>query len=165
MSAIFTDLELLYAATARCKCGAGVAYPLDHTASMELRAWLCASVLRGEVPEEHYSEHESFPWAMWKVREETSINNHGAHTTRPPGTVAKTVGSAVCGACQHQWESEPYVACGLGHHWDCGPCPKFGNDCGAGLVHHSSDKRPRIESRYRDVVFPLRAHPQQEKGE
>lgn len=163
----FTDRDLLYSATARCRCGSGLAYPLDPERARDLSAWACARLLRGEIPaNETYGardfmgavsapgpDHELFSWAFFKVREETSINNHGGHTTRPPGTIARTVGRAVCGRCQHTWESEPYSACGASRHWVSGPCPNCGNDCGAGNSWSSSDPRPRIEVRLRDVVL------------
>ena len=158
----FKDTELLYSATARCKCGAGLAYPLDHEHAMQLRAWVCSRVLKGEVEGVAHrawpfssgslGEHVAFDWAFYKVREETSINNDGAHSTRPAGTAAKTVGSATCPKCRHKWESEPYVACGLGHHWFPGDCPQCGYGVGGHGVHGSVDG-PSIDSRYRDVVI------------
>ena len=148
-----TDLELIYAATARCNCGAGLAHPLDTAKSFKLRAWLCAKVLKGEVPEAELGQHDSFPFAFYKVREESSINNASGETTRPDGTVLRTVGNAHCNACGHEWKSEPYSACGAYHHWDCGPCPQCGNDCGAGLTWRSDDKRPRIDTRFSSVVL------------
>lgn len=148
-----TDLELTYAATARCRCGLGLANPLDTDKALQLSAWVCSGVLKGEIPEADRGKHDVFPFAFYKVREETSINNGSGATTRPPGTIARTVGKAHCTACGHRWESEPYSACGASHHWDCGPCPHCGNDCGAGLTWDSDDKRPRIETRFGDVVL------------
>ena len=76
----FTDSELLYAATDRCRCGAGLAYPLDHAEARKLGAWVCSAQLKIDAgaPE----RHESFHWSMYKIREETSINNTGGHSTR-----------------------------------------------------------------------------------
>jgi ssDNA-binding Zn-finger/Zn-ribbon topoisomerase 1 len=146
-----TEQELLYAATARCKgCGAGLAYPLDFNAAMKLRAWVCSRVLKGEVAP---GGHEALPFAFWKVREETSINNRGGDTTRPAGTIARTVGKATCPKCQHTWKSEPYSACGLSHHWMPGPCPKCGYAVGGGLVTRSDEGEP-IRTGYPDVVLP-----------
>ena len=145
----YTDEELLYSATSRCRCGVGLAYPLNHEAAMRVSAWVCSAVLKGAEAE----SHESFPFAFWKIREETSINNHSGATTRPEGTVARTVGRATCGACGHEWESEPYSACGAGHHWFPGACPKCGNDAGANGSWSSSDPRPRVETRFRTVVI------------
>lgn len=145
----FTDRELLYAATARCKCGAGLAHPLDHEAAMRLRAWACSRVLRGEG---HDEGHDLLPFAFWKVREETSVNNAGGHTTRPAGTVARTVGKATCPACQAEWQSEPYSASSEGNHWRSGPCPGCGHAVGAGSSYRSDEGEP-IAKRYPTVVL------------
>lgn len=134
------DTDLLYAAEGRCQCGAGLAHPLDHKKAFRIRAWQCSAMLKGAE-----GEHDSYPFAFYKIREETSINNYGGHTTRPPGTVARTVGHAVCPACQHEWESEPYSACGAGHHWFSGPCPACGYAVGgAGTWREATRARPSI---------------------
>lgn len=150
MTKTYFDKELLYAATGRCKCGAGLAYPLDYEDAMRMQAWVCSRVLKGEVSMS--TNHEAFAFSMWKVREETSINNLEKATTRPSGTVALTIGHAECNACGHEWDGEPYSACGQAHHWFPGACPVCGNDCGAGAVFDSRDRRPRVETRYRTVV-------------
>lgn len=146
------DKDLLYAATGRCRCGAGLAYPLDHDKAWEIQAWVCSAVLKGETE----GKHDSYHWAFYKIREETSINNNGGRTTRPEGTVALTVGRATCPKCQQIWESEPYNACGLSHHWMPGPCPNCGYAVGAGVSWRSDEGEP-IDKRYRDVVL---AHPE-----
>lgn len=167
----FTDRELLYAATARCRCGDGLAYPLDHELSMKIRAWVCAAVLRGDVagqatgrdafsaPDPN-AEHDAFHWSFWKIREETSINNTGSHTTRPAGTVARTVGKATC-PCGYAWESEPYDAPSPRpdgrSHWMSGPCPKCGLANGGSCSTKMSE--PYIEKRYRDVVLEIASEP------
>ncbi len=98
-----TDKELMYSATARCRCGAGLAHPLDHDLAMKIRAWVCARVLRGEgqAVDQTISalggdpppgDHDSFDFAFYKIREETSVNNTGGRSTRPPGTIARTIG-------------------------------------------------------------------------
>lgn len=166
----FTDSQLLYAATGRCRCGAGLAYPLDHEHSFKIRAWVCSAVLKGEVeapatqalpfglkPEDvdqppPSAVHDAFDWAFYKVREETSIRNAGGYTTRPKGTSAKTIGKATCPKCKREWESEPYVACGLGHHWFSGPCPGCGYAVGGSGSYSSDDGEP-IRTGYRDVVI------------
>lgn len=135
-----TDHELLYAATARCACGAGMAYPLDASEALRLGAWLCSDVLKGNA--NPGTKHDELPFAIWKVREETSINNT-VGTTRPVGTIARTVGLAHCPACHHEWSSEPYDARGLGSHWQPGPCPQCGHD----------EAPISLEARYRDVVL------------
>ena len=148
----YRDDELEYAAQNRCRCGAGLAAPIDFSDSMTIRAWVCSLVLKHGASGDG---HDAFPFAFYKIREETSINNRSGMTTRPTGTVAMTVGKAICGACLHEWESEPYKACGLSHHWFSGACPNCGNDCGGNGTWSSNDKRPRIDSRYRTVVLPV----------
>lgn len=145
-----TDRDLLYAATGRCEtCRAGLAYRpgTDPMAS----AWTCSAVLKADpIPVIH--GHSVFPFAFWKVREETSINNTGGHTTRPPGTIARTVGKATCPECKHEWESEPYDATHARHHWRSGPCPSCGYAVGGDGTSRSPGP-PSIEMRYRDVVI------------
>ncbi len=145
----YTDFDLLYAATDRCRCGAGLAYPLDPDKAFELRAWVCSDYLKDQA---RGGNHDKLPFAFWKVREETSINNHGGATTRPAGTVCRTVGTATCPQCGHKWESEPYDACGLGHHWFSGPCPQCGYAVGGEGVWRS-DEGESIQHRFRDVVL------------
>ena len=153
MSDKYTDRDIIYAATARCQCGSGVAYPLDHAAALKSGAWTCARKLRGEVEGDVFP-HDVLPFIFWKVREETSINNHGGHTTRPSGTVARTQGRATCPKCNHQWESTPYDACGASHHWFSGPCPNCGHAVGGGASYSSADG-PAIDSRYSTVVLSV----------
>ena len=144
-----TDHELLYAATGRCRCGAGLAHPLDDELAWKLRRWVCADILKGCATT---TEHDALPFALYKVREETSINNRSGATTRPAVTVARTLGTASCPRCQHEWQSEPYDACGLGHHWFSGACPSCGYAVG-GAGSHSSTDGPAIITRYRTVVI------------
>lgn len=155
MTAPLTDFDLLYAATTRCRCGAGLAYPLDHDFAMKLSAWTCSAFLRGDAID---GEHDSFPFALYKVREETSINNTGGHTTRPLGTVARTIGRARCPKCAHEWQSEPYSACGAGHHWFCGPCPSCGYAVGSAGSRNSNEGEP-IDQRFANVVTEAECGP------
>lgn len=161
-----TDYELLYAATARCQCGAGLAHPLDHEAAFRLRAWVCSAALKGEAAEpagHKYpgisttaatsEKHDAYHFSLYKIREETSINNRGRFTTRPPGTIARTVGKATCPRCQHAWQSEPYDAPSYpSHHWFPGPCAKCGYDVGASGSYSSNEGEP-IKTRYSSVVL------------
>jgi hypothetical protein len=101
-------------------------------------------------------EHDVYPFVFYKIREETSINNHGGATTRPAGTIARTVGKATCSKCGHKWQSEPYSACGAGHHWFSGPCPQCGYAVG-GAGSYSSDEGKPIECCYGDVILPSEA--------
>jgi len=151
----FQDEHLLYAATARCRCGAGLAYPIDTQAALELRAWCCSAVLKGDVPPDQSGDHDALPFTFYKVREETSINNIGGYSTRPSGTRAMTVGHAKCPKCGHTWESAPYSACGASHHWRSGPCPNCGYAVGGGGVWKSGEEEP-IAVSYADVVINAR---------
>jgi len=149
------DLDLLYSATARCRCGSGLAYKPsdDHFSAAAFpgkAAWLCSKVLKGEEPAEL---HDVFPWAFYKIREDTSINNPSGATTRPPGTTARTIGKATCPKCGTTWESEPYSACGASHHWYSGACPNCGYDVGGAGSWKSGDGKA-IETRYHDVFLP-----------
>ena len=159
-----TDHDLLYAATARCRCGAGLAHPLDHDLAIELRAWVCSVVLKGDPVEidleDHDSseDHDALEFAFFKVREETSVNNAGGYTTRPAGTVARTVGHAKCPICKHEWTSEPYSACAAGHHWFPGPCPCCGHAVG-GSDSYSTKDGPPIETRHPHVILAAEATP------
>lgn len=143
----YTDTELLFAATARCRCGLGLAYPLDHDEAWKIKAWVCAGVLHGMT----YGEHDAYSWSEYKIREETSINNSAGTTTREPGTAARTVGYAACPECAYEWHSEPYNANGLGHHWFSGPCPNCGYAVGA-EGRWSSDEGEPIRHLFHDVV-------------
>ncbi|MGZ6310852.1 MAG: hypothetical protein ACXWOH_09485, partial [Bdellovibrionota bacterium] len=46
----FEEKDLVYAATERCICGAGLAHWLPRTALESLpRAWVCSRILKGDV--------------------------------------------------------------------------------------------------------------------
>ena len=74
----YTDVELTYSATARCRCGAGLAYPSDRGAR-ERESWVCSRVLRDGAPE---GEHDSYPFAFYEAKSERTPSANGA-TTRP----------------------------------------------------------------------------------
>jgi hypothetical protein len=77
----FKDEELVYAASSRCKCGAGFAYP-EHIGMHG--AWYCSHLLKTRDP---HGDHDSaMPFAFWSVRSESQIaRNNGIVTTRPKG--------------------------------------------------------------------------------
>lgn len=146
---VLTDEDLMYSATVRCRCGSGLAYPLDHVRARDQGAWICAVFLKCDVA---HGEHDILPFAFYKIREETSINNTGGYTTRPSGTMARTIGKAKCPKCNCEWKSDPYSACGTSHHWFSGACPECGYDVGGHRVYRSGDG-DRIETRYYTVVI------------
>lgn len=70
--------RLLYAATARCTCGAGLAY--DESTGTA-KQWECSRVLLGEAQQE--SGHiEPLPFAFYEIKSEGQPSAQGA-TTRP----------------------------------------------------------------------------------
>lgn len=94
----YTDEELKYAATSRCVCGAGLAYPRDHDDAMELQAWVCSRVMRGDVTlaerptqkgigpavgkDDAGQEHQSFAFWCYEIKSEDQPSA-GGMTTRP----------------------------------------------------------------------------------
>jgi hypothetical protein len=165
MTKSLTDHDLLYSADHRCRCGAGLAYPLDTKLSLAIRAWVCSVVLKQDMtqPEHldikatcqiraHYGatqpegEHDRYDWAFFKIREETSVNNRHCGTTRPEGTVCRSVAVAKC-PCGNEWQSAPYEAGRSSHLWEqtcdrCGCTSKW-----------KKDNLPRVEVRVKDVVL------------
>ncbi len=74
----FTEEELRYAATARCSCGAGFAYPVNIG---PMGSWECSNILLGKaIP---HTEHSSpMPFAFYEVKSEDQASANG-QTTRP----------------------------------------------------------------------------------
>lgn len=93
----FTDEQLIYAATARCDCGAGFAYPSNPTVK-QCRAWMpdspfrmwdhwvCSDILTGRAVrkcEEGAKTHSgALPFVFWEVKSEMQPSAQG-RTTRP----------------------------------------------------------------------------------
>lgn len=77
---MFTDSELLYAAYARCPCGAGLAYP---KAAPMGHYWDCSDILTGRAAGKESVQHtDRLPFAFWEVKGENQPSAYGA-TTRP----------------------------------------------------------------------------------
>lgn len=145
----YTDKELEYAASARCdSCNAGLAHPLNTKDALGLNAWICSEVLKGNASAE---SHAHYPFAFWKIREESSINNRAMVTTRPPGTVCLTQGEATCPKCGTWWEGQPYDARGA-TNWFGGSCPTCGYAVG-GAGSWRSGEGESISHRYRTIVI------------
>lgn len=70
--------ELRFAATARCECGAGLAYP-PKDAGISCY-WDCSAVLMGMV--QPGIEHPTYAFAFYGVKSELQPSAYGA-TTRP----------------------------------------------------------------------------------
>lgn len=79
----FTDAELVYASTARCLCGAGMAYPKGIGAR---GSWDCSAILKGEAIQQgqpNSVQHEGkMPFTFWEVKSEIQPSANGM-TTRP----------------------------------------------------------------------------------
>ena len=76
---IFTDDELRYAATARCSCGAGLAYPKGCPMT---HYWDCSAILKGTAdPAKTHSAQ--LPFAFYSIISEDQKSRSGGMTTRP----------------------------------------------------------------------------------
>lgn len=77
-------MELIYAATVRCPCGAGLAY--ETNADPFKGYWDCSAILRGEaVPSGQPGsvEHTArLPFVFYEIKGENQPSAQGA-TTRP----------------------------------------------------------------------------------
>lgn len=75
---IFTEDELIFSATIRCKgCGAGLAYPKDCGPG---HYWDCSGVLLGKIKNPG-KEHEQYPFMYHEIKSEDQPSAHG-HSTR-----------------------------------------------------------------------------------
>lgn len=74
----FEDAELVYAATSRCLCGAGLCYPTNVSTH---GAWRCSGVLTHRCTHD-VGQHDVFPFAFYEIKSERQPSAHGA-TTRP----------------------------------------------------------------------------------
>lgn len=79
----FTDAELTYAATARCTCGAGLAYPTKIGPN---GYWDCSAILRGEaaqIGQPGAVKHtDQLPFTFYEIKSEIQPSAAG-ETTRP----------------------------------------------------------------------------------
>ena len=98
----YKDSELVYAAFARCSCGAGLAYATtdkgEGTPFKGPSAWDCSDILTGRaVPSGQpgaKTHDEPAPFAFYKVKAEGQPSAQGA-TTRPLITYLVNVSSGV----------------------------------------------------------------------
>ena len=90
MQAPLTDDDLVYAATARCPCGAGLAYVPGgrHPTGVPIHGyWECGDVLLGRAKPD--GTHQRYPFVFYEIKGERQPSARGA-TTRPGG-IAKDV--------------------------------------------------------------------------
>ena len=73
--------RLVYAATARCQCGAGLAFDPFGPSGQPLGFWACSRTLLGPVTGEHC---DPLPFAKRTIMAENAAGAMG-QTTRPDG--------------------------------------------------------------------------------
>lgn len=146
MNKVWKLTEIRFAAGARCRCGAGLAYPIDVTESMELGAWACSRVLLGEIVDA--VQHDTYPFAFYEIKSEDQPSAEG-RTTRPPGTRVLTRLAAKCRKCAATWSKDPAPPHLAG--WSAGPCPK----CGEPERCSRGGSNLNIEVRHETVVESL----------
>lgn len=85
----YRDSDLVYAATSRCPCGAGLAYARNDPGNGVFKgpsAWDCSAILKGEaVPSgqpDSVTHTAELPFAFYEVLSEDQSSAAGA-TTRP----------------------------------------------------------------------------------
>lgn len=99
--------DLVFAATSRCRCGAGLAYIPEADkkgSSRRADAWFCSDWLTGKAPAEDgcidrfpdmfglnderkkalaQAKHDAYPFVFYEVRSEGQPSANGATTRRP----------------------------------------------------------------------------------
>lgn len=79
----FTEEELVFAASTRCECGAGMAYP--NSIGVQ-GAWYCSDILLGNAlagNEKGSKAHTSpLPFMFYSIKSETQPSANGATTRR-----------------------------------------------------------------------------------
>jgi hypothetical protein len=168
----YSPAELSYAASARCRCGAGLAYPDSvRCLSDEPRPdkWMCARVLLGEVPDSEgvhvvgfgerpgaYPEapHDAFPFWCWEIKSECQPSADG-RTTRPAeqGRI-HSYNHHTCKACGHVWDSPPHPphqpAAPAIEYPDCPSCGEWGYRRERGMNGQAGTRDVRV----RNVLVP-----------
>lgn len=84
----FKPADLIYAATQRCRCGAGLAYPRYAEPFGPTANWDCSAILTGTARTDVVHE-DSLPFAFHKIKSEQQPSGNGASTRPPEDTQAK----------------------------------------------------------------------------
>ena len=86
MAKQLTDSDLVYAATARCPCGAGIAHLRTAKAYGDTAVWDCADILTGRaIPsgQAGFKQHTAvLPFVFYEIKSEKQPSANGA-STRP----------------------------------------------------------------------------------
>ena len=80
-AAAFDASELIFAAFARCDCGAGMAYPVDIGIH---GAWHCSAILRGTASRE-VKHTPPMPFVFYDIKSEDTPSANGATTREAVG--------------------------------------------------------------------------------
>lgn len=135
----FKPYELLFAANARCVCGAGLAYPEDIGMH---GSWYCSAILIGQA--QAGTEHSpSYPFSFYKIKREGAERG----STRPPGTHVEREIHWACKKCQahgltqrfrdNQRKQQESLVC---------------SGCGERYINKDGSSNSNISTRYFDVV-------------
>lgn len=78
---VYQDRELVYAAYARCQCGAGLAYPRG----IGIRgSWDCSDILTGRAIQSGHEgsvmHDDRYPFTFWEITSEQQPSVNGATT-------------------------------------------------------------------------------------
>ena len=102
------DDDLLYSATSRCPCGAGLAYPKGIRDPFHY--WDCADILtRRSVAGDGKKHTDQLPFNMWKVKSEGQGSAYGA-TTRPTPNPEPEMDESIPVTHALQTAPEPWMA-------------------------------------------------------
>jgi len=137
----FTLYDLTFAASFRCVCGAGMAYP-DGIGMHG--AWYCSSVLRGQAAQgtTHTPAHS---FMFYEVKSETQPSQAGM-TTRPQGTHVEREPAYACLNCgnvgrapryREGLEKRPLIVC---------------SQCGTNNLNEDGSSNSKIKTRWFTVV-------------
>lgn len=113
--------ELTFSSSARCRCGAGLAYPTDGTKISG--SWECSAVLLGES--EASPAHESYPFAFYNIESDNQPSQGGRTTRRADQGISKIRPRATCKKCGETWTAE-WRSPADRDPWRMDPCPTCG---------------------------------------
>lgn len=142
----YAPCNLRYSAVCRCRCGAGMAYPVDNNIQ---GSWRCSAILLGvAVP----GLHDELPFAYYSLKPESNYRANYA-TTRPTEQgriVQKTLATCSCG---HTWEKGPYLPQQRQADGAPGVCAECGNTNGSNWLSRTEPGKPLpIQTRVIDCL-------------